>query len=64
MEKAGGIEEGTVVPKIFLCNPDLYFIKMLRTGKVQDRHPPFRSALDPSLHTQHQSIHEIDKSTK
>lgn len=58
------MKEGAAVPKIFLCNSDLHFINMLRTSKVQDRYPPFKSALGPSLHIQHQSIHEINKNAK
>jgi len=58
------MEEDTAVPKIFLCNSDLYFIKMLRTSKVQDRYSPFRSAVDPSLYIQHQSIPETNKNAK
>lgn len=64
MEKAGGMEGGAAAPKIFLCNSNLYFIKMIRSSKVQDRHPPFKSALDPSLHIQHQFINEINKNAK
>lgn len=63
MEK-GGMEEGTAVPKIFLCKSDSYFIKMLRTNKAQDRYCPFKFLPDPSLHIQQQPIHKKNKNAK